>query len=813
MKRETDSALFDQLLGNSDSIDFQKLVKVFGSRWWWIVISLVSAGVLCMLYLKYTTPQYVGSVTLKYLEKQTELDGLGGAKPTYIFGTGSQEYLTEKFNVRSPEVIQNTLIKMNNPFTFYRLKDFRRVDVYPIRPLDLEVLSYDPAQYEHGIFMIEGNLFLSYRTPTTVTQPIKLTNQALITIPGLTFRVKNVDTDPGYVFEFTFNDPSRLVNSFVGRINMEETEDAMPVMDLTFRHHNEKYTKDFLQKLVEAYQEYDLKQKQQSSDLTIGFIRDQGNIYASHLKQAARELELFKQKNQLLDVSSSAVEITSKVRELEQKKNELEIQRAYIDMLRANMGETFETVNYLSVGLDGATDGILVGLLESFNELITQRKQLLLKYSPNSATVKNIDEQLLKFRSQILDNIALQNQRNVRTIRILNDNLAALKGRFSQIPALEKNYIYLQSDFEVNKNIYSLLLNKEIESSIVKAGMLPSFRVITQYYTDKVSPKTARIVLLFLLAGLVLGFGSVLAVRYLNRSFIDLARVDQHPRVSLLGMVHHFRDKVTTSNEDLPKFLFDRTVFTESLSALRTRLSFAKSSLGQPDSTGGKLILVTSAQAGEGKSFVTINLALSFTKIGKQVIVIGADLRKSRIHLFFSPTLTPGLSEYLQSPEDINKVIRHSDVKNLDYISAGAPPSNPGELLQRPAMDELLDFCLANYDYVLMDTAPVGLVADNIHLLPKSDHILFIVRWLYSNPESYQLAGQLADEYDLAEVKVIINDFYPDNLYSSLSSKSYATSGYSSYRYGYTYQDDGYLSGKKTGWKQRIGSLFKFRRG
>lgn len=813
MKRETDSALFDQMLGSSDSIDFQKLLKVFASRWWWIVISLAVAGTLCLLYLKLITPQYVGSVTLKYLEKQSELDGLSGAKPTYVFSAGSQEYLTEKFNVRSPEVVQNTLIKLKNPFTFYRVKDLRRVDVYPSRPLDLEVLSYDPAEYEHGVFTIEDDLSLHYRTESTVSQSLKLINRAVITLPGLVFRVRGIDTAPGYVFEFTYNDPARMVNSYVGSIDMEETEDAMPVMDLTFSHHNEKYTKDFLKNLVIAYREYDLKQKQQSSDLTIGFIRDQGSIYSAQLKQAARELELFKQKNQLLDVSTSAVEITSKVRELEQKKNELEIQKAYIDMLQANMGETFETVNYLSVGLDGATDGVLVSLLGSFNDLITQRKQLLLKYSPNSATVKNLDEQLLKFRSQILDNIALQNQKNTRTVRILNDNLNALKGRFSQIPALEKNYIYLQSDFEVNKNIYSLLLNKEIESSIVKAGMLPSFSVITQYYTDKVAPKTIQVILLFMIAGLALGFGSVLVARYLNNSFTNLGDVAQHPRVSLLGMVHHFKEKVTTSPEDLSKFLGDRTVFTESLSALRTRLSFAKSSLDQPESTRGKLIMVTSEQSGEGKSFVTVNLALSFTKIGKRVIVIGADLRKSRMHLFFNTTPTSGLSEYLQSPGEISEVIRPSEVKNLDYISAGAPPFNPGELLQRPPMDDLLNFCLANYDYVLMDTAPVGLVADNIPMLPKSDHILFIIRWLYSNPEAYRLAGQLADEYELPEVKVIVNDFYPDNLYSSLTSGSYTSSGYSSYQYGYTYQDNGYLSGPKSGWKQRLGSLFNSRRG
>ncbi len=809
MRQETDSALFEQLLGNSESIDFRKLFRVFGSRWWWIVAAILLAGALCFLYLKFVTPQYVGTVTLKYLDKQSELDGLGGSQPTFIFGTSSPDYLTEKFNVRSPEVVQNTLVRMKNPFTYYRVKDLRRIDVYPARPLKLEVLRYDPTRYRHGTFELDEDLTLRYRTKESVSRPLRLVRRAVVTLPGLVFRIKEINTAPGYAFEFTYNDPARLVNAFVWRIDMEETEDQMPVMDLTFRHHNEAYTENFLANLVEAYRDFDLRQKQKSSDLTIGFVNEQVGIYSGYLKESARELELFKQKNQLLDVSTSALEITSKVRELEQRKNELEIQKSYIDMLEANMGRTFEAVEYLSVGLDGTTDGVLVGLLQGFNELITQRKQLLVKFSPTSAAVKNLDEQLVKFRSQIMDNIRLQNQKNDRTLKILNDSLAALRGRFSRMPALEKNFIYLQSDFEVNKNIYSLLLNKEIESSIVKAGMLPSFTVITEMDTDKVSPITWRIVLLFLFGGLTLGLGSVLLARTLNNAFTDMGKVAQHPRVSLLGLVHHFSGKVTNTQKDLNNFLGDRTIFTESLSALRTRLSFAKSPLENARVEEGQLILITSERAGEGKSFVTVNLALSFTKIGKRVIVVGADLRKSKIHLFFNVEQSYGLSEFLQNPEEVGRAIYASELENLDYIPAGFAPFNPAELLQRPAMQELLDYCRKNYDYVLLDTAPVGLVADNVPLLRQSDHVLFITRWLFSNQESYYLAGQLADEYDLKEVKVVVNDFYPDNLYSTLTSgSSYYGSSQSSYQYGYAYQDDDYLADSRRSWRKKIRRVF-----
>jgi tyrosine-protein kinase Etk/Wzc len=809
MKNTNENAFFEQLLTQSDSIQFQKLVTVFASRWYWIVSALLLAALLCFLYLKLATPQYVASVTVKYLDKRSQLDEFASSQPTYLFNAGNTDYLTEKYNVKSQEVVQSAITKLNYPFTFYRMKDLRRIDVYPSRPLVLEVISYDPDTYEHGTFVLDDDLTLTYRTEAA-TLPIRLVARSVVTLPGLVFRVREINTASGYSFEFVYNDPVRMVSGLVKQIDMNEVEEAMPVMNLSFRYHNPAFTKDFLQKLLEAYREFDIRQKQQSSDLTIRFINDQVDIYSASLKDAARELELFKQRNQVMDISSSATEITSMVRELDQQKNELEIQRAYIQMLEKNLGTTFEPVNYLSVGLDGSTDAVLVGLLDRFNTLITQRKELLVKYSPNSPTVRNLDEELNKFRSQILDNIQLQKQKNGGTLRILNDNLAVLRRRFNQIPALEKNYIYLQSNFEVNKNIYSLLLNKEIESSIERAGMLPSFQVITKPEQDKVSPKPWQIITLATFLGLALGLGSVLAARYLNQSFTDISLIGLHPRVSLLGLIHHFPGKVTNTSHDLHHFLNDRSVFTESLSAIRTRLSFAKSQ--QSDAPPqGKQILITSEKSGEGKSFVTVNLALSLTKIGKRVVVIGADLRKSRLYLYFDHPNRHGLSNLLkESNPDFGSFIHASDIPNLHFIPAGPPPFNPGELLQKPVFEALLAHCRAEYDYVILDTAPVGLVADNIPFLNQSDQVLFIIRWLYSSKEAYQLPGQLADQYGVSNIKVIVNDFYPDNLYSSLTAGSYYGTGYNGYGYGYG--SNGYLADGPTSWSKKVKKLLTTRR-
>jgi len=791
MDKGNDSAYFEKLLNHSDSLDVQKVFKVILSRWYWLAGSLLFFGMLCFLYLRLITPRYVASINLKYLNRQSELDEIASSTPTLLLNDGSNDYLTEKYNVRSQEVVETALNKLNNPFTFYRLKDFRKIDLYPVKPLSLKVIDFEPSKFTNGTFLLDQENELSYEGSFHK----KLIAGMVYTIPGLSFQIEKINNQNGYEVIFVFNIPSSLAREFIKQIDLLEVEEEMPVLTLAFEHHNKPFAKDFLEKLLESYKEYDIGQKQRSSDLTLHFIHDQVKFYASALKEAARDLEVFKQKNAVLDINNSASEIAAKTRDMDQRRNESEIQKAYITMLENNLGKTFEPVDYLSVGLDGTTDGVLISLLEQFNTLISKRKDLLIKYSPKAPAVKNLDEELEKFRTQILKNIALQKQKNAGILKILDDNMLSLKRQFSQIPALEKNFIYLQSSFEVNKNIYSLLLNKEIESSIVRAGMLPSFKVITLLEVAKVSPKPKQIITISIFSGLLIGLSSIFLARFLNKKFTGIDVILKSDQTAFLGLIHHY---VSKPAYDLNRIFSDRSIFSESVNALRTRISFLKLN-DNLHAESGKQILVTSEKSGEGKTFVSINLALSFTKIGKKVIIIGCDLRKSKLHQFFNDTNQTGLSLYLQK-QDTEKPIKTSAISNLDYILAGPPPFNPAELLQGKRFQELLGYCRSRYDYVILDTAPVGLVSDNIPFLAQSHIVLFILRWMYSEKEAYKLPLKLASDYDIEKVQVLVNDFYPDELYSPVTSSSTDYQGYSQYRYDYTYMEN-------TQGEQRKGTL------
>jgi capsular exopolysaccharide synthesis family protein len=292
--------------------------------------------------------------------------------------------------------------------------------------------------------------------------------------------------------------------------------------------------------------------------------------------------------------------------------------------------------------------------------------------------------------------------------------------------------------------------------------------------------------------GLLVGVGSIFLVRFLNNKFTEITKIGQNGRINLLGIIQRYPEKIQNNEKDLRRFLDNRSLFSESINSIRTNLSF----LADSPTNKGKLIVVTSELSGEGKSFVTLNLATSLTKVGKKVIVIASDLRRSRIHHFFNSNNKTGLSSYLAGKiDDYQKIVQHSSIEDLDYIVSGPVPFNPTELIQNERFESMILHVQKQYDFVLVDTAPIGLVSDNIPLLKKSDLVVFIIRWLYSGKEACLLADQMAEEFNLKSVGVIVNDFYKDDLYASLAPASYyASKGYG-YSYKYTYDYYGKSNG------------------
>jgi tyrosine-protein kinase Etk/Wzc len=778
----------------SSDIDVKRIFRVLWSRWYWIIGAMVLALGGCFVFLQIAKPRYVAEVVLKYNEKQTELDELNKLiQPEAV----SQEYLTEEYVIQSEEVINGAIKKLNYPFTFYRQSAFRQEDVYPYQPFTAQLISYDASKFGFGLFEIKKSGIITYKTKDeTEILSFDLSKDTLISVKGLTFSINSVERlSQDYLF--VYNDLNEIRGSLDDQINVTEEEQNMPILNVSFTYNNQKFTQDFLQKLIESYEEYNLNQKKRSSNLTINFIQEQIKIYSNALQKASSQLEIYKQSKSVPNLQVSMTDVMGQMTDFETQKNTLEIQKSYVNLLEQNLSNRFEPINVGSIGLDNNTDGVLLKLVGDLNKLILDRKSFIIgkNLSVNNPIVKAADDEIERVREQILSNIKVQRQKNESTLRIINQNLSLLKSRMNTLPSVERELGYLQNNRDVNEKIYLLLINKEIETSIVKAGMLPSFTVLTRTDAYKVYPQGVRIFFMCVILGLLVGVGSIFLVRFLNNKFTELTKIGQNERVNLLGIIQRYPNKIQNNEKDLLQFLDNRSLFSESVNSIRTNLSF----LSDVPDQKGKLLVITSELSGEGKSFVTLNLATSLTKVGKKVLIVVSDLRRSKLHRFFNNNNKIGLSSYLSGKVDnYQKVIQHSVIEGLDYITSGPVPFNPTELIQNERFEAMIAHTQQHYDFVLVDTAPIGLVSDNIPLLTKSDLVIFIIRWLYSSKEAYLLADQMTEEFNLKSVGVIVNDFYKDDLYASIASASYyASKGYG-YNYKYTYDYYGKANGYYT---------------
>ncbi|WP_169704615.1 GumC family protein [Runella slithyformis] len=783
----------------------KRIMRVLWSRWYWILGALTVTTAGCLIFLQMAKPRYVAEVLLRYNDKQTEFDELNKIiQPD----AGVQEYLTEKYVIKSEEVINGALERLKYPFTFYTESTFLTEDVYPFKPFTADIVSYESSEYEYGTFEIQPGGVITYKAESgEEIKRFDLAKDTVIAVKGLSFKVNSVATFT-QEYGFTYNDIYAMRERMDSQIHVDEAEHNMPILTISFTYHNRKFTQDFLQKLIESYQRYDLEQKKRSSNLTIDFIREQIKIYFDALRKSSSELEKYKQGRSVPNLQASMSDVMGQITGLKTQKNLLEIQKSYINLLEQSLSNRFEPINIGTIGLDNNSDGMLVRLVSELNKLILDRKGLTIgkNLSVNNPVVKAADDEIERMREQILSNIKVQRQKNDGTLKIINGNLSLLESRLNALPSVERELSYLQNDRDVNEKIYLLLINKEIETSIMKAGMLPSFTVLTRTDSYKVYPRGARLLMLSVLFGLLIGLGSIFLVRYLNGKFTEIPKIGQNSHVKLLGTIHRYQEKVQNNEKDLLHFLDNRSLFAESVNNVRTNLNF----LVIDSNTKGKLLVITSEVSGEGKSFVTLNLATSLTKVGKKVLIIVSDLRRSKLHKFFNNNNRIGLSTFLTGKaDDYRKVIRHSVIEGLDYVPAGPVPFNPTELIQNERFENMIEACRQEYDFVLIDTAPIGLVSDNIPLLRKSDLVIFIIRWLYSNEEAYLLADQIADELELKSVGVIVNDFYRDDLYASLASASYyASKGYG-YNYKYTYDYYGKSNGYYTDESTKEKSLLK----
>jgi len=781
----------------NQELDYFKLIKILLSRWYWVVGAVIIAMLIANVYLWYTPKTYATSATMKFEEKKSEISDLMS-----VMGSsekGASRIQSETYVIQSRALVLEAIKDLDYRISFFLGRRVRTTDIYPLKPLNIQLLKFDSLNFYHDLISyqpIDHNEYsLTYKidgkdiTNThTYNSPVDIENTAFsIKYPG---NIRNA------VYLFKFNVPDDFVGRILGGLHTNEVVKNSNIISLQETDSNPQFAADALNAILKEYLNYDRDQKTQSATQMIKFIQNQLDTISVEVRGSENLIEKNKQNSKIIDITTAAADALSKSKELETQQSLLKIQLQAIDQLKDQITGEKDNVS-LNFNMQGTIDPLLAQLIININSLILRKNELLKSYVPSSQPVQDVNQQILQVKNAALDNLTAQHSRITKTIDYINTQIQQVDQQINTLPENERVMVGLKRDFDVNDKVYSFLSEKKLEAQISRSAILPGASIIESAEPNfaPVSPDDNSIHHSAIILGLCLGLGLIVLIRLLNPYIYDKETVESLTTVPILGVIRKFPDDIDEDNSQILAISKPRSIFAESVRSVRTNLSFLASE------KASKVICITSEVAGEGKSFVAVNLVSTLSLIDKKVILIAADLRRSRMHHTFNVPNDKGLSNYLAHQTTLDEIILHSKQENLDFIVSGPVPPNPSELLHNPRMSVMIEELKTRYDIIMIDTAPIGLVSDAIPLIRMSDINIFVIRAGKSKLYAATVPQRIAQEYHLDNTAIILNAFAEDSLHSTFYTTKFNGENYGTRYYYYSdysgYESSGYYVDSK----------------
>ncbi|RYE37225.1 MAG: polysaccharide biosynthesis tyrosine autokinase [Sphingobacteriaceae bacterium] len=771
----------------TDRLNYIRLFKMFLSRWYLVALAVLVCFLLAKLYLWYTPKVYATNAVMKFDEKKSEISELVSVINNAERATAKVQ--SESFVIKSRNLIISAVKDLDYKISFFIEGRVRRYETYPDKPLNIEILQEDSAALYKDLISFQAidkdKFSLKYRFNNQEVKCICPYNTAInIGKTGFIIHSSDARFATSSVYLFKFNAAEDFYPRISGGLNTSEAIKNSNVINLEQTDSNPQFAADILNALMQEYLKFDKNRKMQSASQIISFIDNQLDYLSKQVKSSESSLESYKKNSKVFDVSSSATMMLSKVQEVESQKSLLNIQLIAIDQLKQQISNEKNAVN-LNFNMQGTVDPLLSGLLLRYNTLLTEKITLLKTFNQNSQPVAEIDKQLMQIRNSALANIDASAKHIQSTVNYLNTQLQTANQQVAALPTAERDMVSLKRDFEINEKVYSFLSEKKLEAQISRSSILAGATIIEQAQPNfgPVSPNESSVYQKSIFLGLLIGSGLIILLRVLNPYIYDKETVESLTSIPVIGIIRKFPYKLDEYNTEILSQAKPRSIFAESVRAVRTNLSF------MANDKQSKIICITSEVAGEGKSFIAVNLASTLGLIDKKVIIIAADLRRSKLHHVFKHDNLVGLSSYLSNQVSPAEIISRTEQANIDFIASGPVPPNPSELLHHPKMEKLILELQKQYDIVMIDTAPVGLVSDSIPVIRLSDINIFVVRAGKSSFHAAELPGQLTEKYNLTNTVILLNAYEEENFHSRIY-----TSGNKNQNGSYYYTDyNGYL--------------------
>ena len=796
-----------------ENIDVKELLFKYLIHWPWFVGTVVACLIAAYVYLYIATPVYNISATvlIKDDKKGGASNNVGGLDELGLSGliTSSQSIDNEIEVLRSKTLVKEVVNYLNLYVTYKDEDLIPSKELYKTSPVQVNMTPQEAEKLKKDIVVEmvvqpQGSLDVNVKMDDREIQKhfeklpaILPTDRGTISFFQATdsIPVEGASSVQGARhITATISCPMNVARGYCGNLVIVPTSQTTSVVTVSLKNSSLRRGQDFINQLLEMYNRNTNNDKNEIAQKTAEFIDERIGIISKELGSTEADLETFKRDAGITDLSSDAQIALSGNAEYEKKQVENRTQISLVEDLKRYLSHSEYEVLPSNVGLK---DAALATQIDRYNEMLIERKRLLRTSTESNPAIVNLDTSIRATKANVQATIEGTLQGLFITKADLDREAKRYMRRISDAPGQERRYVSIARQQEIKAGLYLMLLQKREENAIMLAATANNAKIIDEAIADDI-PVFPKRGIIYLVA-LVLGFVIPVAVIFL----IDLTkfRVEGHADVEKLTSVPIVGDIPLTNEKNakdgsIAVFENQNNLMSETFRNIRTNIQF----MLQNDR---KVILVTSTVSGEGKSFTSANLAISLSLLGKKVVIVGLDIRKPGLNKVFSlSSKEKGITQYLSNPEmDLMSLVQPSDVnKNLFILPGGTVPPNPTELLARDGLDKAIDMLKNNFDYVILDTAPVGMVTDTLLIGRVADLSVYVCRADYTRKTEFTLINELMENNKLPNLCIAINGL-------DLQKKKYG------YYYGYGKYGKHYGYGRRYGYGYGYGEKHTSREG
>lgn len=740
---------------NNNEIDVRKIVRIVMEKWYWFAISVVFFVLLGVAYFLRKSPQWTTDASIMIRQKDGGLaDQLGSLA---MFGLGGSTAVEDEVVVLTSRGLMTQALDALNLWEASFVKDgIRWSGEFRNPALTIDYLELS----ERG----EERPFIVYVKPTKKGYKVRVKsgffhrsstkvaslNEPVETLAGTLLIHPNRELSRDTTYRVIHKRPELVVAGYRMMLMVTLHKKESNIINLSMKSPMPDRDRALLHQLIEQYNLNAIVDKNMLASNTGAFIEERMNIITAELSEAEKAVSQYKEKNKIANIETQARLILEANSVEQQALAEIETQLNLVDYIDEFMHNESKQGSLIPANI-GITDAALGSSLSQYNSIMLQRMRIQRTATANNPVLEQMDAQLSSMRQNIIATIASVRE----SLRIRKRDLQAQDSKFNRqiqnAPEQEREYVRIVRDQKIKEQLYLFLYKKREENALMLAATTIPAKVVDVPQCDvrSRSPKLKNLLVLCFMLGLMFPAALLYIYALLNDKIDDVKDYERRVKAPMLGeIVQNSRHAHIAIREG------ESTVSAELFRLMRTNLRFVI-----PSEVKNPVILVTSCINGEGKSYISCNIALSLAILGKKVALVGMDIRKPMIAQYFGLSQRGHLTDYLAEPsvtiDDI--IVPSGEHKNLDLLPCGTIPPNPAELLQSKRVEELFADLRKRYDYIIVDTAPLALVSDTYLLDRIADLTILVSRFKYTPMEMVDYFNRIVEQDRMHHVACVLN--------------------------------------------------------